>query len=74
MLWCQVVEQGMVVGARRTSLCNELLRCWVFHAQQFPVYQGWSPTQRTSIQLDTTVGSMGSQHGPESLWNAFDTL
>ena len=30
-------EQGMVVGARRTGLCEELQRCWVFHAQQFPV-------------------------------------
>jgi hypothetical protein len=27
----------MVVGARRTGLCQELRRCWVFHAQQFPV-------------------------------------
>jgi hypothetical protein len=30
-------EQGMVVGARRTSLCQELQRCWGFHALQFPV-------------------------------------
>jgi hypothetical protein len=30
-------EQGMVVGARRTGLCQELQRCWVFHTQQFPV-------------------------------------
>ena len=29
-------ERGMVVGARRTSLCQELQRCWGFHAQQFP--------------------------------------
>jgi hypothetical protein len=28
-------EQGMVIDARRTSLCQELHRCWVFHAQQF---------------------------------------
>jgi hypothetical protein len=28
-------EQGMVVGARRTGLCQELQRCWVF--PQFPV-------------------------------------
>jgi hypothetical protein len=27
----------MVVGARGTSLCQELQLCWVFHAQQFPV-------------------------------------
>jgi hypothetical protein len=30
-------EQGMVVGARHTSLCQELQHDWVFHAQQFPV-------------------------------------
>ena len=30
-------ERGIVVGARRTGLCQELQRCWVFHAQQFPV-------------------------------------
>ena len=30
-------EQGMVVGARSTGLCQELQRCWVFHAQLFPV-------------------------------------
>ena len=31
-------ERGMVVGARRTGwkVCQELLRCCVFHAQQFP--------------------------------------
>jgi hypothetical protein len=30
-------ERGMIVGARRTGLCQELQCCWVFHAQQFPV-------------------------------------
>ena len=30
-------ERGMVFGARHTGLCKELQRCWVFHAQQFPV-------------------------------------
>ena len=30
-------ERGMVVGVRCTSLCQELQRCWVFHAQQLPV-------------------------------------
>ena len=30
-------ERGRVVGARRTGLCQELQRCWVFHAQQLPV-------------------------------------
>jgi hypothetical protein len=32
-----VFERGLVVGARRTGLCQELQRCWVFHTQQFPV-------------------------------------
>ena len=27
----------MVVGARRTGLCQELQHCWVFHAQRFPM-------------------------------------
>jgi hypothetical protein len=27
----------MVVGVRRTGLCQELQRCWGFHPQQFPV-------------------------------------
>jgi hypothetical protein len=30
-------ERAMVVGGRRTGLRQELQRCWVFHAQQFPV-------------------------------------
>ena len=29
-------ERGMVVGARRTGLCQELHRWLVFHTQQFP--------------------------------------
>jgi hypothetical protein len=30
-------ERCMVVGTRRTGLCQELQRCLAFHAQQFPV-------------------------------------
>ena len=30
-------EQGMVVDARHTGLCQELQRCWVFLTQQFAV-------------------------------------
>jgi hypothetical protein len=53
-------ERGMVVGARRTGLCQELQRCWVFHSQQFPVcIKNGPPPQRTTSQLDTTVGSIG---------------
>ena len=29
--------RGMVVGVRRTGLCQELQRCWIIHAQQFSV-------------------------------------
>jgi hypothetical protein len=55
-----VSEQSMVVDAKRTGLWQELQRCWVFHAQPFPrVYKEWTTTQRTSSQLDTTVGSIG---------------
>jgi hypothetical protein len=32
-----LIELGMVVRAKRTGLCQELKRCWVFHAQQFLV-------------------------------------
>jgi hypothetical protein len=28
----------MVIDTRRTGLYQEQQRCWVFHAQQFPVY------------------------------------
>ena len=35
--YLSVFELGMAVGARHTSLCQELQRCWVFHSQQFPV-------------------------------------
>ena len=30
-------ERSMVVGARRTGLCQDLQRCWGFLAQQFSV-------------------------------------
>ena len=39
-------EGGMVVGARRTGLCQELQRCWVFQAQQFPVCNKNGPTHK----------------------------
>ncbi|CDQ69862.1 unnamed protein product [Oncorhynchus mykiss] len=32
-----VPGRAFLVGARRTGLCQELQRCWVFHNQQFPV-------------------------------------
>ena len=36
--YVSVLEQGMVVGASRTCLWQELKCCWVFHAQQFSVW------------------------------------
>jgi hypothetical protein len=30
-------EMGMLVGARRTDLCQELKHCSIFHTQQLPV-------------------------------------
>jgi hypothetical protein len=35
--YLSALEQTIVISARRTSLCQELQHCWVFHAQQFPV-------------------------------------
>ena len=52
-------EQGMVVGARRTGLGQELQILQVFHQTVPCLYQEWSTTQRTSSQFETTVGSIG---------------
>jgi hypothetical protein len=30
-------EQGMLVADKLSGLCQELQRCWGFHAQQFPM-------------------------------------
>jgi hypothetical protein len=49
-------ERCTVVGARHTAFQKYRT---AFYAQQFPVCQKWSTTQRTSSQLDTTVGSIG---------------
>ena len=55
---------GMEVGARCTGLCQELQLCSVCHTQTVSrVCQEWSPTQRTSSQLGTTVGSIGVNMG-----------
>jgi hypothetical protein len=56
-------ETGMVVGAKRTGLCKELQRCWVFHTTVSRVCQEWSTTQRTSSQLDT-------REAVESTWGS----
>jgi hypothetical protein len=36
-------EMGMVVGDRRTGLCEDLSLCWVFHIQPFPMYNKNGP-------------------------------
>ena len=60
---------GMVVGARRTGVCLKTATLLGFsHLAVSCVYQEWSTTQRTSSQLDTTVGTIGV------VWNAFETL
>ena len=52
-------ERGMVVGARRTGLCQELYRCWDFHSQQFPVY----------IECSTPKGHLANL---TQLWEALE--
>ena len=39
----KIEVRGMVVGARHTGWCQERQRCWVFHAQPFPVKNGPPP-------------------------------
>jgi hypothetical protein len=51
-------EQGMVVGARHTATLLDFSCSTVYL-----VYPEWSTTQRTSSQLDTTVGSIGVNMG-----------
>ena len=56
-------ERGIVVGGGHTGLCQELQRCWVFHAQQFPVcIKNGPPTIGHPANL-TTVGSIGVNMG-----------
>ena len=68
-------EWGMAVGARRTGLCQELQRCWDFHAQQFPVcIKNGPPPKGHPANLTQLWEALESSAGPTSLWNAFDTL
>ena len=60
----RVFEQVMVVGARRTSLCQELQSCWIFHAQKFPVYiKNGPPPKGHPANLKQTVGGIGVNMG-----------
>jgi hypothetical protein len=57
-------EQGMVVGARHTGLCQELQRCWIIHTQQF---QCVSRMVHDPKDIQTTWHDCGKdwiQHGP----------
>ena len=51
--------RGMVVGARRTGLCQELQCGLVFHAQQFPVCIRNGPPPKGHPANLTTVGIIG---------------
>ena len=67
-------EQGVLVGARRTSLCQDLQHCWIFHARQFPMcIKNGPPPKGQTVNL-TQLWEAPSQHGPASLGNAFVTL
>jgi hypothetical protein len=51
----------MVVGARRTALCQELQHCWVVYAQQFPVCFKNGPAPK------------GNPAGLSQLWDALES-
>ena len=59
-------EQGMVVAARRTGLCQELKRCWVFHSQQFPMRIKNGPPPKGHPANLTQLGSIGVNMGQYS--------
>jgi hypothetical protein len=63
-----------MVGARCTGLCEELQSCLVFHAQQFPMCIKNEPPPKGHPANLTQLWEALNQHGPASLWNAFDTL
>ena len=58
-------EWGIVVGPRRTGLSVSRTATLLGFSRSTVsrVYQGRSSTQRTSSQLDTTVGSIGVNMG-----------
>ena len=63
------------IGARCTGLCQELQRCWVFHTTVSPPCVSRMVHNPKDIQPTwQNCGKHWSQHGPASLWNAFDTL
>ena len=44
-------NQGMIVGARRTGLCQGLKCCWIFDAQQIPVCMKNGPPPKGHQQI-----------------------
>jgi hypothetical protein len=58
-------ERGMVVGARCTgfSVSTTETPLGFSRSTVSSVHQEWSITQKTSSQLDTTVGSIGVNMG-----------
>ena len=61
----EVPLMGMVVGARCTglSVSRTAMLLGFSHSTVSCVSQEWPTTQRTSRQLDTTVGSIGVDMG-----------
>jgi hypothetical protein len=56
-------ELGMAVGARCISLSVKNCNAVFLRSTVSSVYEEWSITQRTSKQLDTTMGSIGVNMG-----------
>jgi hypothetical protein len=66
-------EQGMVEGARHTSLSVSRTATLLDFSHSTVSRMVHDP-KRISSQPDTTVGSVGDDMGQASLWNTFDTL
>ena len=58
-------ELGMEVGARCTNLCvsRTAILLGFPRSTVFRVHQKWPTTQKTSSQLDITMGSIGVNMG-----------
>ena len=69
-------ERGMVVGAMRTglSMSRTATLLGFSHSTVSCVYQEWYTAQRTSSQLDTTVGSIGVNIRVECFWHLVESM
>ena len=65
---CAIQSVFEVVGTRRTGLSVSRTATLLGFSRSTVscVYQEWSTTQRTSSQLDTTVGGIGVNMGQNS--------